>query len=167
MQACPEFSSISSHFSIPALLPSIISTYMCIYHNYYNNSTQQLYLLIITTLTYLLICIVTIFLLLRYLALVSALSCDADYVFVPELPPDDDWEERLCHRLKLVRPSNFAPGSPLPSNFLLFHTTFLSQLSCEAPRILFPLNTSISSHFLSKTINFYLHKCNYLLVCSQ
>uniref|UniRef100_A0A6Q2YIN3 6-phosphofructokinase n=1 Tax=Esox lucius TaxID=8010 RepID=A0A6Q2YIN3_ESOLU len=34
-----------------------------------------------------------------YLALVTALSCGADWVFVPEMPPEEGWEEHLCRRL--------------------------------------------------------------------
>uniref|UniRef100_A0A8C5A9H8 ATP-dependent 6-phosphofructokinase n=1 Tax=Gadus morhua TaxID=8049 RepID=A0A8C5A9H8_GADMO len=34
-----------------------------------------------------------------YLALVSALACGADWVFFPEMPPEDDWEEELCYKL--------------------------------------------------------------------
>ncbi|KAJ8260338.1 hypothetical protein GJAV_G00179810 [Gymnothorax javanicus] len=34
-----------------------------------------------------------------YLALVTALACGADWVFIPEMPPDVDWEEHLCRRL--------------------------------------------------------------------
>uniref|UniRef100_A0A669BF93 Phosphofructokinase, muscle b n=1 Tax=Oreochromis niloticus TaxID=8128 RepID=A0A669BF93_ORENI len=34
-----------------------------------------------------------------YLALVTALACGADWVFIPEMPPDDGWEEHLCRRL--------------------------------------------------------------------
>jgi len=35
-----------------------------------------------------------------YLALVSALSSGADYVFIPERPPEvDDWEEDLCNKI--------------------------------------------------------------------
>ncbi|XP_054473882.1 phosphofructokinase, muscle b isoform X2 [Anoplopoma fimbria] len=34
-----------------------------------------------------------------YLALVTALSCGADWVFIPEMPPEDGWEEHLCRRL--------------------------------------------------------------------
>uniref|UniRef100_A0A452TJM9 ATP-dependent 6-phosphofructokinase n=1 Tax=Ursus maritimus TaxID=29073 RepID=A0A452TJM9_URSMA len=37
-----------------------------------------------------------------YLALVTSLSCGADWVFIPECPPDDDWEEHLCRRLSEV-----------------------------------------------------------------
>ncbi|CAH1405267.1 unnamed protein product [Nezara viridula] len=33
-----------------------------------------------------------------YLALVSALSSEATYVFVPEFPPPEDWESDLCKR---------------------------------------------------------------------
>lgn len=34
-----------------------------------------------------------------YLALVTALACGADWVFIPEMPPDDSWENHLCRRL--------------------------------------------------------------------
>uniref|UniRef100_A0A9L0RZY5 ATP-dependent 6-phosphofructokinase n=1 Tax=Equus caballus TaxID=9796 RepID=A0A9L0RZY5_HORSE len=38
-----------------------------------------------------------------YLALVTSLSCGADWVFIPECPPDDDWEDHLCRRLSETR----------------------------------------------------------------
>merc|ERR1711970_168639 len=34
-----------------------------------------------------------------YLALVTALACGADWVFIPEMPPEDQWQEHLCRRL--------------------------------------------------------------------
>ncbi|XP_063076122.1 ATP-dependent 6-phosphofructokinase, platelet type-like [Engraulis encrasicolus] len=34
-----------------------------------------------------------------YLALVSALACGADWVFIPEMPPKDNWEEKMCSKL--------------------------------------------------------------------
>ncbi|KAL3055664.1 hypothetical protein OYC64_018358 [Pagothenia borchgrevinki] len=34
-----------------------------------------------------------------YLALVSALACGADWVFIPEMPPEDDWEDNMCQKL--------------------------------------------------------------------
>nr|XP_057932734.1 ATP-dependent 6-phosphofructokinase, platelet type-like isoform X2 [Doryrhamphus excisus] len=34
-----------------------------------------------------------------YLALVSALACGADWVFFPEMPPEDGWEENMCQKL--------------------------------------------------------------------
>ncbi|KFO63259.1 6-phosphofructokinase, muscle type, partial [Corvus brachyrhynchos] len=34
-----------------------------------------------------------------YLALITALASGADWVFIPESPPEDDWEEHLCRRL--------------------------------------------------------------------
>ncbi len=40
-----------------------------------------------------------------YLALIGALSTGADYVFIPENPPDPGWEERLCSRVKANRDS--------------------------------------------------------------
>ncbi|XP_048408327.1 ATP-dependent 6-phosphofructokinase, platelet type isoform X2 [Stegostoma tigrinum] len=34
-----------------------------------------------------------------YLALVSALACGADWVFIPESPPADGWEDQMCQKL--------------------------------------------------------------------
>uniref|UniRef100_A0A665XG77 ATP-dependent 6-phosphofructokinase n=1 Tax=Echeneis naucrates TaxID=173247 RepID=A0A665XG77_ECHNA len=34
-----------------------------------------------------------------YLALVSALACGADWVFIPEMPPADGWEDDMCQKL--------------------------------------------------------------------
>ncbi|XP_077159992.1 ATP-dependent 6-phosphofructokinase, platelet type isoform X3 [Paroedura picta] len=34
-----------------------------------------------------------------YLALVSALACGADWVFIPEYPPEQGWEDQMCTRL--------------------------------------------------------------------
>lgn len=38
-----------------------------------------------------------------YLALVTALGSDADWVFIPESPPEVGWENQLCNKLKIVR----------------------------------------------------------------
>lgn len=38
-----------------------------------------------------------------YLALVGALTSEADYVFIPESPPERGWEKRLCDKLLLER----------------------------------------------------------------
>ena len=37
-----------------------------------------------------------------YLALVTALGSDADWVFIPESPPEPGWEDQLCSKLKSV-----------------------------------------------------------------
>ncbi|KAJ8268680.1 hypothetical protein COCON_G00138520 [Conger conger] len=34
-----------------------------------------------------------------YLALVSALACGADWVLIPELPPEEGWEDQMCLKL--------------------------------------------------------------------
>uniref|UniRef100_A0A8C8E0K7 6-phosphofructokinase n=1 Tax=Oryzias sinensis TaxID=183150 RepID=A0A8C8E0K7_9TELE len=39
----------------------------------------------------------------RYLALVSALACGADWVLIPEMPPEDGWEEKMCQKLSATR----------------------------------------------------------------
>ncbi|TPP59214.1 putative pyrophosphate-dependent phosphofructo-1-kinase [Fasciola gigantica] len=38
-----------------------------------------------------------------YLALVASMACEADWVFIPELPPADDWREKLCKKLRRDR----------------------------------------------------------------
>ncbi|XP_019871693.1 ATP-dependent 6-phosphofructokinase isoform X3 [Aethina tumida] len=38
-----------------------------------------------------------------YLAVVAALTSEADYVFVPECPPPDNWQKRLCEKLEQER----------------------------------------------------------------
>uniref|UniRef100_A0A3P8VQB6 6-phosphofructokinase n=1 Tax=Cynoglossus semilaevis TaxID=244447 RepID=A0A3P8VQB6_CYNSE len=38
-----------------------------------------------------------------YLALVSALASGADWLFIPEAPPQDGWEDRMCARLEMSR----------------------------------------------------------------
>uniref|UniRef100_A0A8B9UMI5 Phosphofructokinase domain-containing protein n=1 Tax=Anas zonorhyncha TaxID=75864 RepID=A0A8B9UMI5_9AVES len=38
-----------------------------------------------------------------YLALITSLACGADWVFIPESPPEDDWEDHLCRRLTETR----------------------------------------------------------------
>ncbi|RDD42107.1 ATP-dependent 6-phosphofructokinase, muscle type [Trichoplax sp. H2] len=38
-----------------------------------------------------------------YLALISGLAIGADWIFIPEVPPEDGWEERMCAQLKAAR----------------------------------------------------------------
>ena len=37
-----------------------------------------------------------------YLALVSSIASAADWLFIPEDPPEDGWEEALCNKLATV-----------------------------------------------------------------
>lgn len=34
--------------------------------------------------------------------MVSALACGADWVFIPEMPPEDGWEDNMCQKLSEV-----------------------------------------------------------------
>ena len=38
-----------------------------------------------------------------YLALVAGIASEADYVFIPEVPPQKDWPQHLCDKLTLGR----------------------------------------------------------------
>lgn len=38
-----------------------------------------------------------------YLALVTGLACGADWIFIPENPPGDDWPEKMCAKLENAR----------------------------------------------------------------
>lgn len=40
-----------------------------------------------------------------YLAIVAALASEADFVFIPEWPPEGDWQEILCKKLEQERES--------------------------------------------------------------
>lgn len=63
----------------------------------------------------------------RYLALVTALSSEADYVFIPESPPSVDWRDKLCFKLEQASfIFNFLQLSCLPLFlFVDFLLTFL------------------------------------------
>lgn len=51
----------------------------------------------------------------RYLALVSALASGADWLFIPEAPPEDGWENFMCERLGEVRGCEaLAEGQAVP-----------------------------------------------------
>ena len=52
-----------------------------------------------------------------YLALVTALGSDADWVFIPESPPEPGWEDQLCNKLKNVSDND--------SKFFLMITRFV------------------------------------------
>jgi 6-phosphofructokinase len=39
----------------------------------------------------------------RYLALVAALTGEADFVFIPEWPPAADWPVKMCNMLRQAR----------------------------------------------------------------
>ena len=45
-----------------------------------------------------------------YLALVTGLACAADWIFIPEHPPEDDWEDKMCAKLDNVSCQNFLFG---------------------------------------------------------
>ncbi|XP_026000788.1 ATP-dependent 6-phosphofructokinase, liver type isoform X1 [Astatotilapia calliptera] len=67
-----------------------------------------------------------------YLALVSALASGADWVFIPEAPPQEGWEDNMCARLKGSRTSGGSRlniiivaegaidinGKPISSNYI-------------------------------------------------
>uniref|UniRef100_A0A7N9AZK6 6-phosphofructokinase n=1 Tax=Mastacembelus armatus TaxID=205130 RepID=A0A7N9AZK6_9TELE len=53
-----------------------------------------------------------------YLALVTALACGADWVFIPEMPPDDGWENHLCRRLTDVNMFLSANGDACPHRLI-------------------------------------------------
>lgn len=38
-----------------------------------------------------------------YLALAAGLASDADWICIPENPPEDGWEEKLCKRISFQR----------------------------------------------------------------
>lgn len=61
----------------------------------------------------------------RYLALVSGLASGADWLFIPESPPEDGWEDLMCERLGEVRRGQ--------DGVLQSHPPFLPRESPQAP----------------------------------
>lgn len=47
----------------------------------------------------------------RYLAVVSGVISEADFIFVPESPPPVDWPEKLCDKLKQARMKKMENGA--------------------------------------------------------
>lgn len=60
----------------------------------------------------------------RYLALVAALACEADFVFVPEYPHNEGWEGKLCKKLQSVC-INFL------NCVIAYHTHFLNTVNTD------------------------------------
>lgn len=64
----------------------------------------------------------------RYLAMVTALASEADFVFIPEAPPSVDWKDKLCDKLEQARPKIISPllGWTLnPKALSSFHSVIL------------------------------------------
>jgi len=60
----------------------------------------------------------------RYLALVAALASEADWVLVPEWPPERGWEDVLCNKLSQVCHVYFASDSVLKHILIHVHIDF-------------------------------------------
>ena len=56
-------------------------------------------------------------------ALVAGIVCEADYVFIPEYPPETNWPEQLCTKLKTAR--DVAGQVLIQIDKVLFQATFL------------------------------------------
>lgn len=78
-----------------------------------------------------------------YLALITSLACGADWVFIPESPPEDGWEDHLCRRLTEV--GRAAAGCPVPHPSSLYLALSLSPSSSPS---LFCPHLGHHPHFL-------------------
>ena len=38
-----------------------------------------------------------------YLALTAAMATEADWIFIPEWPPLDNWPELMCNKMRVMR----------------------------------------------------------------
>lgn len=65
-----------------------------------------------------------------YLALVSALACGADWVLIPEMPPEDGWEDKMCQKLSAVTLSHVVPPSKY---YLILFPLFKTTLNDSVP----------------------------------
>lgn len=70
----------------------------------------------------------------RYLAVVTALTTEADFVFCPELPPPEDWQTRLCTKLEQVfqmiglSPSSQKKKTIFLINVFILRTAILTRM---------------------------------------
>ncbi|KAH9636521.1 hypothetical protein HF086_014782 [Spodoptera exigua] len=62
-----------------------------------------------------------------YLAVVTALASEADFVFIPEAPPSSDWRNKLCDKLE---------QASCGSNFL--YLALVAALASEADQVFIP-----------------------------
>lgn len=47
------------------------------------------------------------------------MACGADWVLIPEMPPEDGWEDKMCQKLSAVNPRRAAvQDSPPPLDYL-------------------------------------------------
>lgn len=64
-----------------------------------------------------------------YLALVAGLSCEADYIFIPEAPPKPDWPERLCQQLSQARINKNKQSKIIRSRYTFAKNSMCSSFS--------------------------------------
>ncbi|KAG8514089.1 ATP-dependent 6-phosphofructokinase, muscle type, partial [Galemys pyrenaicus] len=114
-----------------------------------------------------------------YLALVTSLSCGADWVFIPECPPDDDWEEHLCRRLSETRTRGSRlniiivaegaidkNGKPITSEDI----KNVSMSAAEGPSLLYPTlapSPVISECPLSPSVRLFQLSCPLAFSCPR
>uniref|UniRef100_A0A672QT98 6-phosphofructokinase type B n=1 Tax=Sinocyclocheilus grahami TaxID=75366 RepID=A0A672QT98_SINGR len=67
----------------------------------------------------------------RYLALVSALASGADWLFIPEAPPEDGWEELMCARLGEVRHGALVSALASGADWLFIPELVVSRLGYD------------------------------------
>lgn len=89
----------------------------------------------------------------RYLALVAALTSEADYVFIPENPPPENWGEKICSKLKQARTTNlyaFISLSPLMCALGLFQACFPDFIPDSSVNLFYlVVNFQVSPQFSS------------------
>lgn len=72
---------------------------------------------------------------LSYLALVAGLCVEADFVFIPESPPNADWPEKMCNRLEQARNPHHIDSFPI--SFHNSNTAYISYDPCCTMMMLF------------------------------
>ena len=68
---------------------------------------KSTYIILLTVVIFYSLCCSVLYMALcslcRYLALTAALASEADWMFIPECPPEKGWEDLLCKKLAQVR----------------------------------------------------------------
>jgi 6-phosphofructokinase 1 len=71
-----------------------------------------------------------------WLALMAAIATGADYLFIPEQPPEDNWENHMVETLRHVSKTLNLPSENSSSDRFVFYFIFFSFVLPERERTL-------------------------------
>lgn len=85
--------------------------------------------------------------------MVSALTSEADYVFIPEMPPPYDWPEKLCRKLDQV--SDYLTRYICTFPKQVYQLDFFPAVNCETSIFLYQVKR-LATYFFTHTFIFII-----------